>query len=387
MRVPLLDLQSQYLSIQDEILQAVHEVLTSQQFILGPAVGSLEAGIADYCGCRHAVGVSSGSDALLMCLMAEEIGPGDEVITTPFTFFATVAAILRVGATPRFVDSCPSTFNIDASRLSEAITPRTRAIIPVHLFGLCADMEPLTECARQRGLVVIEDAAQSLGAVYRGQRAGTIGDYGCYSFFPSKNLGGAGDGGMIVTNDASKADRLRLLRVQGARPKYHHQFVGGNFRLDTLQAAIVGVKLRHLDSWIEMRRANAARYVKMLSALSPQPARLLSLPHEPADRRHVFNQFTVRVADRDRVRAVLAEKGIATEVYYPTPAHLQPAVSRLGLQPGTFPVSENCARECLALPVYPELPDAAVAAVTSALAFALRRDLPVGQSPDGPADG
>ena len=366
MRVPLLDLQSQYLSIQDEILQAVHEVLTSQQFILGPAVGSLEAGIADYCGCRHAVGVSSGSDALLMCLMAEEIGPGDEVITTPFTFFATVAAILRVGATPRFVDICPSTFNIDASRLSEAITPRTRAIIPVHLFGLCADMEPLTECARQRGLVVIEDAAQSLGAVYRGQRAGTIGDYGCYSFFPSKNLGGAGDGGMIVTNDASKADRLRLLRVQGARPKYHHQFVGGNFRLDTLQEAA-------LEAFV--------------TALSPQPARLLSLPHEPADRRHVFNQFTVRVADRDRVRAVLAEKGIATEVYYPTPAHLQPAVSRLGLQPGTFPVSENCARECLALPVYPELPDAAVAAVTSALAFALRRDLPVGQSPDGPADG
>jgi dTDP-4-amino-4,6-dideoxygalactose transaminase len=374
MNVPLLDLEAQYRSIQDEVLRAVHEVLASQQFILGPAVGALESRIAAACGCRHAVGVSSGSDALLMCLMAEGIGPGDEVVTTPFTFFATIAAIMRVGATPRFVDICPVTFNLDAARLADAVTPRTRAIMPVHLFGLCADMDPVMECAREHGLVVIEDAAQSLGATHRGRHAGTIGDYGCYSFFTSKNLGGAGDGGMVVTDDDARADRLRLLRVQGARPKYHHQVVGGNFRLDTLQAAIVGAKLGHLDRWTEMRRANAAHYAESLAAVASGASGLLALPHEPADRRHVYNQFVVRVADRDHVRACLAEQGIATEVYYPVPAHLQPAVAGLGLGPGAFPVSERCALECLALPVYPELPVASASAVTAALAAAVGHD-------------
>jgi dTDP-4-amino-4,6-dideoxygalactose transaminase len=373
MKVPLLDLQAQYLSIQDEILRAVHEVLSSQQFILGPAVAALETRIAEYCGSEHAVGVSSGSDALLMCLMAEGIGPGDEVITTPFTFFATVAAILRVGATPRFVDICPDTFNLDVSQLPDAITPRTRAIMPVHLFGLCADMHPIMEISRRHGLIVIEDAAQSLGALYHGRHSGTIGDYGCYSFFPSKNLGGAGDGGMIVTGDEAKADRLRLLRVQGARPKYHHQILGGNFRLDTLQAAIVAAKLPHLDRWAEMRRANAARYTELLSAQLRHTSGLLSLPHEPTGYRHVFNQFVVRVSDRERVRAHLSDHGIATEVYYPVPAHLQPAVAQSDLAAGRFPVSERSARECLAIPVYPELPAAASTAVVAALAESVVR--------------
>lgn len=371
MKVPLLDLEAQYHSIQEQVLRAVHEVLASQQFILGPAVGALESRIAEACGSRHAVGVSSGSDALLMCLMAEGIGPGDEVITTPFTFFATVAAIIRVGATPRFIDICPATFNLDVTQLEAAVTPRTRAIMPVHLFGLCADMEPVMKVAGRHGLVVIEDAAQSLGAEYHGRPSGSIGDYGCYSFFPSKNLGGAGDGGMIVTSDNARADRLRLLRVQGARPKYHHQVIGGNFRLDTLQAAIVGAKLGHLDRWTGMRRANAARYADLLSGVVDRGLGLLSLPHEPVARRHVFNQFVVRVADRDGVRAKLSAEGIATEVYYPVPAHLQPALSEAGLPPGALPVSERCARECLALPVYPELPAAAAEAVAAALTAAV----------------
>ncbi len=367
MKIPLLDLESQYRLIQGEILQAVHEVLASQQFILGPAVADLESRIAVASGCRHAVGVSSGSDALLMCLMAEGIGPGDEVITTPFTFFATVSAILRVGATPRFVDSCPTTFNLDTSRLAEAVNERTRAIMPVHLFGLCANMDPIMDCARQHGMVVIEDAAQAFGATHRGRPAGSIGDYGCYSFFPSKNLGGAGDGGMIVTSDSAKADRLRILRVQGARPKYHHQIVGGNFRLDTLQAAIVGVKLRHVGAWTDLRRANAARYVELLGQHAGEQNGLLSLPHEPTGRRHVYNQFVIRLADRQRVRDGLSEAGISTEVYYPVPAHQQPAVASLGLKAGAFPVSERCSLECLALPIYPELPEAAARAVAAAL--------------------
>jgi dTDP-4-amino-4,6-dideoxygalactose transaminase len=368
MNVPLLDLEAQYRSIQSEILEAVHEVLASQKFILGPAVTNLESRIAEALGCRHAVGVSSGSDALLMCLMAEGIGPGDEVITTPFTFFATVSAILRVGATPRFVDICPTTFNIDASRIAEAITKRTRAIMPVHLFGLCADMDAIMDCARDRGIIVIEDAAQAFGATYRGRHAGTIGDYGCYSFFPSKNLGGAGDGGMIVTNDDAKADRLRILRVQGASPKYHHQIVGGNFRLDTIQAAIVGVKLRHVVAWTEQRRANAARYFDLLAETTRRQTGLLSLPREPLHRRHVYNQFVVRLADRQRVRAGLSAAGIGTEIYYPVAAHLQPAVASLGLAAGAFPVSERCAQECLAIPIYPELPESALRAVAGALA-------------------
>jgi dTDP-4-amino-4,6-dideoxygalactose transaminase len=368
MKIPLLDLGVQYRAIQGEILQAVHEVLASQQFILGPAVADLESRISVACGCRHAVGVSSGSDALLMCLLAEGIGPGDEVITTPFTFFATVSAILRVGATPRFVDICPTTFNLDASRLAEAVNERTRAIMPVHLFGLCADMDPIMDCARQHGAVVIEDAAQAFGATHRGRAAGSIGDYGCYSFFPSKNLGGAGDGGMIVTNDAAKADRLRLLRVQGARPKYHHQIVAGNFRLDTLQAAIVGVKLRHIGVWSDLRRANAARYVELLAQHAGKQNGLLSLPHEPPDQRHVYNQFVIRLADRQLVREGLSTAGIGTEVYYPVPAHLQPAVASLGLKAGAFPVSERCSLECLALPIYPELPEAAARDVAATLA-------------------
>lgn len=376
-QVPLLDLQAQYRSIKDELLAAVHDVLASQQFILGPAVTALETRIADYCGIRHAVGVSSGSDALLMCLMAEGIGPGDEVITTPFTFFATVAAIMRVGATPRFVDICPTTCNMDVSRIEAAVTSRTRAIMPVHLFGLCADMEPVMAIAARHGLVVIEDAAQSLGATYHGRHSGTLGCYGCYSFFPSKNLGGAGDGGMIVTADDAKADRLRLLRTQGARPKYHHHVIGGNFRLDTLQAAIVGVKLRYLDAWAEARRNNARRYCRLLAERGPLPPGLLHLPEEPAGYGHVFNQYVIRLAERDRVKAHLTSVGVGTEVYYPVPAHLQPALAHFGHRVGDFPVSERAAEECLALPVYPELlPEAAHYVTTTLLASLGETDCP-----------
>lgn len=369
MEVPFLDLAAQHRGIEDEILRAVTEVLVSGQFILGPAVADLESRVAAFCGGAHAVGVSSGSDALLMCLMAEGIGPGDEVITTPFTFFATVAAILRVGATPRFVDIRTDSFNLDSDRLADAITPRTRAVIPVHLFGLPVDMAPVMDCARRHGIVVIEDAAQAIGAEWRTRRAGAIGDYGCFSFFPSKNLGGAGDGGMVITNDEARADRLRLLRVQGARPKYHHLVVGGNFRLDTIQAAILNAKLGRLDQWTAARRANAARYVELLSDLVDGKSRLLSLPHEPDDRHHVFNQFVVRVAERDHVRSALADRGIATEVYYPIPAHLQPALADLAAP--SLPMSERCARECLALPVFPGLGDVSARAVAAALRAAV----------------
>lgn len=369
MRVPMLELTSQYRVDREDLLRAIEGVLETGQFILGPAVADLEGRIAAFCGCDHAVGVSSGSDALLISLMAEGIGPGDEVITTPFTFFATVAAILRVGATPRFVDIRPDTFNLDPDLLEAAVTPRTRAVIPVHLFGLPVDMDRVTACARTHGLVVIEDAAQAIGAAWRGRRVGSLGDYGCFSFFPSKNLGGAGDGGMVTTGEDARADRLRLLRVQGARPKYHHVVVGGNFRLDTLQAAILTVKLSRLDSWNAMRRAHAGRYAERLVDAAGTSA-LLGLPHEPDGCRHAYNQFVVRVSDRDRIRAALGEQGIATEVYYPVPAHRQPALG--GGDVVSLPVSERCAQECLALPIWPELPEATIDHVCETLRRACR---------------
>ena len=368
MNVPLLDLQAQYLAIQQEIQQAVAEVFQSQHFILGPKVKACEEAIAQYSRCRFGVGVTSGTDALLICLMAENIGPGDEVITTPFTFFATVGSIVRAGAKPVFVDIDPVTYNIAADQIAAQITPRTRAIIPVHLYGQMADLDPILALAHKHGLIVIEDAAQAIGAEYKGRRAGSLGHYGCFSFFPSKNLGGAGDGGMVVTNDPQRAEKLACLRAHGSKPKYYHKFVGGNFRLDALQAAVVTAKLKYLDQWTWARQNNAQRYLRGLerwgvAAISSQAyARKASRSLDaqcvtPAVcwDRHIFNQFVIRVAQRDALKAHLKQQGVETEIYYPVPMHLQECFRSLGYQAGQFPESEAAARETLALPIYPEL--------------------------------
>jgi dTDP-4-amino-4,6-dideoxygalactose transaminase len=350
MNVPLLDLKAQYLSIKSEIDAAIAEVMQSQHFILGPKVEACEAAIAAYSSCAFAVGVSSGSDALLACLMAENIGAGDEVITTPYSFFATAGAIARLGATPVFVDIDPETYNLDVSELASKVTARTRAVIPVHLYGQMADMQVVMAVAEERKLIVIEDAAQAIGAEYKGRRAGSIGHYGCFSFFPSKNLGGAGDGGLIVTNDAARAETLRCLRGHGAKPKYYHSLIGGNFRLDALQAAVISAKLPHLDSWTASRQRNAARYDRLLrDADAPV--------HLPAVKtnRHIFNQYVIRVSDRDGLKAHLKQNGVETEVYYPVPLHLQECFAYLGHKPGEFPHSERATRETLALPIHPEL--------------------------------
>ncbi len=356
MHVPLLDLKSQYQSIKAEVEAAIHEVMESQHFILGPKVEACEQAIATYCGCSHAIGVSSGSDALLACLMAEGIGLGDEVITTPYTFFATAGAIVRVGATPIFVDIDPVTFNLDVAQIAQKITRRTRAIIPVHLFGQMADMESIMRLAAAHNLVVIEDAAQAIGAEHAGRRAGSIGHYGCLSFFPSKNLGGAGDGGMIVTNDPLRAMHLRCLRAHGAKPKYHHQMVGGNFRLDAIQAAVVGAKLPHLDTWTAGRQKNAQRYDALFTAAGVERGVSVGLPAVTTDR-HVFNQYVIRVPRRDQLKTALWLRGIETEIYYPVPMHLQGCFKYLGLQRGAFPESERAASETLALPVHPGVTD------------------------------
>jgi len=358
MKVPLLNLKAQYLAIKSEIDTALAEVLQSQHFILGPKVEECERAIAQYCKCSHAVGVSSGSDALLACLMAENIGPGDEVITTSYTFFATAGAISRVGATPVFIDIDPATYNLDTAQLESKITSRTRVIIPVHLYGQMAEMDTVMRAAGKHGLVVIEDAAQALGAEYRGRRAGSIGHYGCFSFFPSKNLGAAGDAGMVVTNDAERAERLACLRGHGAKPKYHHKIIGGNFRLDAIQAAIVTVKLRHLDNWTAARQRNAKKYEELfLKAELTNPAKgasKLALPSTITNR-HIFNQYVIRVANRDQLQSALKSQGIGTEVYYPVPMHLQECFQYLGYRAGSLPESEVAAKETLALPVYPEL--------------------------------
>ena len=324
--------------------------------------------MAEYSGCAYGIGVTSGTDALLVCLMAEGIGPGDEVITTPYTFFATAGSIARVGAKPVFVDIEPASYNLDAAQIESKITAHTRAIIPVHLYGQMAEMDALMQVAKAHRLVVIEDAAQAIGAEYKGRRAGSIGDYGCFSFFPSKNLGAAGDGGMVVTQEAQRAEKLVRLRAHGSQPKYYHKVIGGNFRLDTLQAAVVLAKLRHLDTWTAARQRNAERYNRLFgetSLASADSARLSSkpgqspsllLPRVVADR-HIFNQYVIRVAHRDQLRAALQEKGVGAEIYYPVPLHLQECFAYLGLKAGAFPESESAAKETLALPIYPELSD------------------------------
>ncbi len=368
MQVPLLNLKAQYESIKVEIDAAVAEVFASQQFINGPQVAELEKAVAEYSDCAHGVGVSSGSDALLIALMAEEIGPGDEVITTPYTFFATAGAIARVGAKPVFVDIDPATFNINVDLIEGAVTDRTRAIIPVHLFGQMADMDPIMDMARslnQEPIIVIEDAAQAIGAEYKGRRAGSIGDYGTFSFFPSKNLGGAGDGGLVVCQDVERAERLRILRNHGSKPKYFHKVIGGNFRLDTIQAAVVLAKLKHLDAWTAARQEHARAYRRLFET-SGLLGKGLALPAETTDR-HIYNQYVIRCQDRDGLRKHLTDRGIGTEVYYPLPLHLQECFAYLGCSPGDFPQTELAAKESLALPIDPALTYDALEYVVSAI--------------------
>lgn len=349
--IPLLDLHAQYATIREEIRAALDRVIESQQFILGPEVEALEREIAEYSQCRYGIGVSSGTDALLVALMAIGIQPGDEVVTTPYTFFATAGCVSRLGARPVFVDIDPRTYNLDPSGIEAAITARTKAIVPVHLFGQMADMAPVMAIAQRHNLYVIEDAAQAIGAEYKGRRAGSIGHVGCFSFFPSKNLGGFGDGGMVVTNDADLADKIRLLRAHGARPKYYHKLVGGNFRLDALQAAVLRVKLKYLDAWTAARQRNAARYRQLFAQVGVP----IGLPFDAGYGRHIYNQFVIRNERRDALMVFLRQKGIGTEVYYPVPLHLQQCFMDLGYQTGDFPISERAAQETLAIPIYAEL--------------------------------
>ncbi len=356
MHIPLLDLKRQYQMLKTEIDAVVAEVFESQYFILGPKVKACEDAIAKYSNCAYGVGVSSGTDALLISLMAEDLGAGDEVVTTPYSFFATAGVISRVGARPIFVDIHPMTYNLDPSLIEEKITSRTKAIMPVHLFGQMADMDPIMEIADKYDLTVIEDAAQAIGAEYKNRRAGSIGHYGCFSFFPSKNLGGAGDGGMVVTNDARRADKLRSLRVHGSAPKYYHKFVGGNFRLDELQAAVVFVKLRYLDQWIENRQSNAARYNRLFDNSGLVEKSDVILPIISANR-HVFNQYVVRIRRRDEIKMFLKEQGISSEIYYPLPLHLQECFWNLNNCKGDYPTSEKVATDSLALPIFPEMLD------------------------------
>jgi dTDP-4-amino-4,6-dideoxygalactose transaminase len=352
-RVQFLDLGLQFEQIRDEVIHTVTNVLETQRFVLGPEVEQLETEISDYLGCRFAVSCASGTDALMLALMAAGVKSGDEVITTPFTFVATASAIVRAGATPVFADIDPHSYNLSPESIAQAITPRTRAIIPVHLFGLPAQMETIMDLAESHGLTVIEDAAQAIGAMHRGRKVGTIGAMGCFSFFPSKNLGGAGDGGIITTNNPDHADRLRLLRVHGSRQKYQYEILGTNSRLDALQAAILRVKLRHLNDWTERRRRNAGRYRRLFA--DSRVANNLMLPTEPDGIRHVYNQFTVSCAGRDHLREHLHREGIPSEIYYPYPLHLQPAFAYLGYKKGSLRNAEAAAREVLSLPIYPEL--------------------------------
>jgi dTDP-4-amino-4,6-dideoxygalactose transaminase len=393
--VPLLDLKAQYVAIKDEVREAMDRVLESQHFILGPEVEALEREVAEYSQCEVGIGVSSGSDALLVALMAIDLKPGDEVITPTYTFFATAGAVARLGGKPVFVDNDPISFNVDPSKIEAAITERTRAIIPVHLYGQMADMNPIMDIARRHNLVVIEDAAQAIGAEYEGRRAGTVGHMSCFSFFPSKNLGGFGDGGMVTTNDAALADRIKLLRNHGYRPKYYNKVVGGNFRLDAIQAAILRVKLKYLDDWTKARQRNAAIYRDLfneaglaldaasvdstsangstvtLSDGSVQPLAKTSgvvLPSEMKDVRHIYNQFIIRSGQRDELLNHLKQRGIGTEIYYPVPMHMQECFADLGQKAGDFPVSECAAHETLALPIYPELSQEQQASVVNAIA-------------------
>jgi dTDP-4-amino-4,6-dideoxygalactose transaminase len=368
--VPLLDLQAQYRPLRAELLAAIARVCDSQRFIMGPEVDALEQALAAALDTPYAIAVSSGTDAILATLMALGIGRGDEVITSTYSFFATAGCVSRLGATPVFVDIDPVTYNLDPGAVSAALGPRTRAVMPVHLYGLCADMDPILELAAGAGVPVVEDACQAIGAKYKGRQAGTLGTAGCFSFFPSKNLGAFGDGGLVITADDALAHEVRLLRNHGAEPKYLHQRIGGNFRLDALQAAVLRVKLPHLAEWTEKRRANAARYDRLFRGAALPPG--VVLPVQPAGYHHIYNQFVIRVPGRDQVRASLADRRIGTEVYYPVPFHLQECFADLGYRRGAFPHAEAAASGSLALPIYGELTAAQQEAVVEAVADAVR---------------
>ena len=354
MNVPLLDLKEQNAKLRPEIEAALGRVLDTNAFILGGEVAELEKELAGYCGTKYAIGCASGSDALLLAMMAFDIGPGDEVITTPYSFFATVSAITRLGASPVFVDIDPVTYNIDVAQIESRITDRTKVIQPVHLYGQCADMAALRAVAGRHGVPIIEDAAQSLGAEENGTRAGAMSEIGCFSFYPSKNLGGMGDGGFMTTDDDELAEKLYALRVHGSKERYYHKWVGLNSRLDGFQGAVLRVKLPHLDGWSAARQANARRYRELFSdaGLSEQ----IGLPTERENCRHIYNQFVIRVPNRrDELRAFLAENGVGTDIYYPVPLHMQECFAYLGGSEGDLPQAEKAARETLALPVFPEL--------------------------------
>ena len=365
MKVPLLDLEAQYRPLRDALLAAMTRVADSQRFIMGPEVDGLELELAALLGVRHAVAVSSGTDALLLALMALDIMAGDEVVTTTYSFFATAGTIARVGARPVFVDIDPATFNIDPAQAVAAITPRTRAIMPVHLFGLSADLDPIMDAAGRAGIPVIEDAAQAIGSTYKSRPLGGIGMFGGFSFFPSKNLGAFGDAGLLTTNDDVLAERARLLRTHGMKPKYYHHLVGANFRMDALQAAVLRVKAPHLAEWTAGRRRNAARYRTLFRDAGLDGA--IELPQEPSDRMHIFNQFVIRTPARDALKRHLDEQGIGNEIYYPVPFHLQPCFAHLGYRRGAFPHAERAADESLAIPIYGELTAAQQEAVVSSI--------------------
>lgn len=369
--VPFIDLTAQFQTIKDDVLDAVHRVFECQGFILGDEVSDLETQLATYCDSREAIGCASGTDALILSLLGLGIGPGDEVITSPFTFFATAGAITRSGAKPVFVDIEPDHFNIDATQVETAVTAKTRAIIPVHIFGRCAEMEPLWRIAVTSGLSIVEDACQSIGAEYQGRRAGVLGTTACFSFFPTKNLGGAGDGGLITTDDEQLAKRIRRLRVHGDSGGYNHQEVGFNSRLDALQAAVLKVKLARLDEWTTARQQNAARYRALFEEHGLQD--VIGIPQEDPTGRHVYNQFTIRVrsGQRDAVLTSMRGQQIGCAVYYPGPLHLQNCFKDLGYQPGQLPVSELAAAEVLSLPIFPELTEAQQDRVVAGLCSAL----------------
>jgi dTDP-4-amino-4,6-dideoxygalactose transaminase len=361
MGVPLLDLKAHHEPLHKEVMAAIEQTFRSQAFILGPEVAKLEERVASYCQTQFAIGVSSGTDALLIALMAIGVGPGDEVITSPYSFFATAGAVARLGAKPVLVDIDPETYNIDSSKISKAITSKTKAMIPVHLYGQCADMAPILHLAQRHNLKVIEDAAQAIGSEYHdGRRAGGMGTVGCLSFFPSKNLGALGDGGMVVTNDQELAERVKVLRVHGGKPKYYHKMIGGNFRLDTIQAAVLNVKLNYLDDWTRRRQENARRYETLFQQSGLVQKGKVKLP-DPAYRAsgakhyHIYNQFVLRVEKRDDLMGALKQKGIGTEIYYPVPFHQQECFRYLGHKDGDFPESERAAKETVAIPIYPEL--------------------------------
>ncbi len=373
MGVPLLDLKAHHEPLHQEIMAAIEQTFRSQTFILGPEVGKLEEQIAAYCQAKYGIGVTSGTDALLIALMALGVGPGDEVVTTPYSFFATAGAVARLGAKPVLVDIDPRTFNLDPNRIEKAMTQRTKAIIPVHLYGQSADMGPIMDVAHRGNLAVIEDAAQAIGTEYTdGRRVGSIGTIGCFSFFPSKNLGCLGDGGMAVTNDPDLAERMRVLRTHGSKPKYYHKLIGGNFRLDTIQAAVLTVKLKYLDQWTRRRQGNADRYETLFQQSGLIQAGRVRLPEavyrtSGVKHYHIYNQFVLRVERRNDLMAHLKQKGIGTEIYYPVPFHLQECFRYLGHQEGDFPESERAANETVAIPIYPELTPAQQAEVVDAV--------------------